>query len=95
MGKIVRNTNFKLSHACDQFIGFQFFFRSYTALIPSAFTASLRLGDKKTLLLTDIAFRALLSQSNDNRELRQIVRGSKSSHKSAKGKLYMLYIPSP
>ena len=31
MGKIVRNTNFKLSHACDQFIGFQFFF---IALIP-------------------------------------------------------------
>ena len=62
MGKIVRNTNFKLSHACDQFIGFQFFYRSYTALIPIAFTASclVKVRDKKTLLLTDIAFRALL-----------------------------------
>ena len=65
MGKIVRNTNFKLSHACDQFIGFQFFYRSYTACLyitPIAFTASflVKVRDKKTLLLTDIAFGALL-----------------------------------
>ena len=65
MEKIVRNTDFKVSHACDQFIGFQFFYRSYTAcpyITPVAFTASclVKVRDKKTLLLIDIAFRALL-----------------------------------
>ena len=65
MEKIVRNTNFKVSHACDQFIGFQFFYRSYTACLyitSIAFTASclVKVRDKKILFLTDVAFRVLL-----------------------------------
>ena len=56
MGKIVRNTNLKVSQACDQFIGFQFFYHSYTAcayITPIAFTPSclVKVRDKKTLLL--------------------------------------------
>ena len=39
MEKIVRNTNFKVSHACDQFIGFQLFlsllYRMSLHLLPS------------------------------------------------------------
>ena len=54
MEKIVKNTNFKVSRACDQFIGFQFFYRSYTAcpyITPVAFTASclVKVRDKKNL----------------------------------------------
>ena len=65
MGKIVRNSNLKVSHPCDQFMGYQFFYRSYTACLyitPIAFTASclVKVRDKKILFLTDIAFRALL-----------------------------------